>query len=111
VYHDVSIRVIDHRAVRIESADRRGTLVISKGACSFSAQLLHCLPYSIVLDQMGKRHVIDFQRGSEYLNPGAASEPLPLSSERLPPHGIVLSLLTARGTYITVTGTVDGMSP
>ena len=34
-YH-VTLEVIDHRAVRITSEDRRGTLVVAKAACSYA---------------------------------------------------------------------------
>jgi hypothetical protein len=106
----VSLHVIDHRAVRVTSADGRGTLVIGKGACSYSGELERCLPYRIVLDQAGTKRAIDFQRGTEYLNRTDSAQQLPLSSERVPAHGLLLLLLTAHGTYITVRGTIDRFS-
>jgi hypothetical protein len=104
----VSLVVVDHRGVRITSADRRGTLTVGKAACSYLGELERCLPYSIVLDQDGRKHSIAVQRGTEYLNRTATLQPLPYSSRHMPPHGLLLLLLTARGTYITVSGTVDG---
>jgi hypothetical protein len=108
-YRGVSIRLVDHRAVRITSADGRGTLLVSKGACTYTGELERCLPYRIELDQLGKKHAIDFQRGTEYVNRSDEPQPLPLSSMHVPPHGILLSLVTAHGTYITVRGTFDGV--
>jgi hypothetical protein len=107
VYGGVWIAVIDHRALRITSADRRGTLVVTKGACSFLGELERCLPYRIVLDQSGVKRPIDFERGTEYLNRTDSPQMLPYSTMHVPPHGIVLSLVTAHGTSITVRGTVD----
>ena len=107
-YQGVVIRVIDHRAVSITSADGKGTLVVIKGACSFAGNLERCLPYRIVLEQSGRRHSIDFRRGTEYLNRTGDPQQLPFSSAHVPPHGILLSLETAHGTFVTVRGTVDG---
>jgi hypothetical protein len=106
----VSLVVVDHRGVRITSADRRGTLLVGKAACSYLGQLERCLPYSIVLDQDGEKHPIAVQRGTEYLNRTGMLQQLPYSSRHVPPHGLLLLLLTARGTYITISGTVDGFS-
>jgi hypothetical protein len=106
----VSLHVIDHRAVRIVSADGRGTLIVSKAACSYAGELERCLPYRIVLDQAGKKHPIELERGTEYLNRTDSVQLLPLSSRQVPPHGLLLLLLTTHGTYITVSGTVDGIS-
>lgn len=105
--YPVSLEVIDHRAVRIVSADGRDTLSVSKAACSYQGELERCLPFRIVLDRAGKRHPIDFRHGTEYLNRTDSEQQLPLSSRHVPPHGIVLLLLTAHGTYITVSGTID----
>jgi len=106
--YDVSLEVIDHRAVHIISADKKGTLIIGKAACSYAGEIERCLPYRIELDQFGRRHEIAFERGTEYLNRTATAQQLPMSSDHVPPHGILLVLLTARGTYITVRGTIDG---
>jgi hypothetical protein len=103
----VSVHVVDHRAVRIISADGRGTLVIGKAACSYAGELERCLPYSIELDQLGKKHNIAFERGTEYLNRTGTVQQLPFSSQHVPPHGLLLLVLTAHGTYITVRGTID----
>jgi hypothetical protein len=108
--YQVSLVVVDHRAVRITSADRRGTLVVGKAACSYVGKLERCLPYNIVLDQAGRKRPIAFSRGTEYLNRTSTPQPLPFSSRHVPPHGLLLLLLTAHGTYITVSGTIDGFS-
>jgi hypothetical protein len=106
----VWIRVIDHRAVRIASVDGKGTLVVGKAACSYIGDLERCLPYRIVLDQFGKKRPIDFRRGVEYMNLTDAAQKLPRSSHTVPPHGMLLFLVTTHGTYITVRGTIDEVS-
>jgi hypothetical protein len=103
----VSLVVVDHHAVRITSDDRRGTLVVGKAACSYVGELERCLPYNIVLDQDGKKRAIAFSRGTEYLNRTGSLQRLPFSSRQVPPHGLLLLVLTAHGTYITISGTVD----
>jgi hypothetical protein len=108
--YQVSLVVVGHHALRITSPDRRGTLIVGKAACSYAGELERCLPYAMVLDQDGKKHAIALERGTEYLNRTSTLQQLPLSSRHVPPHGILLLLLTARGTYITVSGTVDGFS-
>ncbi len=108
--YDVSLHVIDHRAVRIVSADGRGTLTIRKAACSYIQNLERCLPYRITLDQDGKRHELGFEHGTEYLNVTDSAQQLPFSSRSVPAHGLLLLVRTVHGTYITVSGTVDGFS-
>jgi hypothetical protein len=51
------------------------------------------------------------QHGTEYLNRTAEAQQLPFSSHHVPPHGIELLVVTARGTYITVRGTIDRFAP
>jgi hypothetical protein len=72
--------------------------------------LVRCLPYSMALAQGGSTRPIPFDRGTVYYNSTHANAQLPLSSTQVPPKGIVASFLTKRGTYITVTGTVDGIT-
>jgi hypothetical protein len=108
--YSVSINMVGRQGVRITSADGRGTLVVAKAACSFAGELERCFPYRVVLDQYGKKRPIDFRRGIEYMNPTNAVQELPRSSKTLPPHGLLLFLVTAHGTYITVRGTIDEIS-
>jgi hypothetical protein len=107
-YHQVFIRIVDHHAVYITSADGRDTLMVHKSACTTAGQLERCLPYRITLLKSGVPHRIDLQRGIEYLNRTDTGQVLPHSSMRVPAHALLLSLLTAHGTTISVSGTIDG---
>lgn len=109
LYPNASIRVTN-KTLRITTADKKGTLVIDKAACSFIGAVMRCLPYNMTLDQGGGAHPLDFQRGTVYLNPTTDKQPLPLTSKQLPPHGIMLSLTTKIGTIVDVTGVMDEIS-
>jgi hypothetical protein len=108
VYNDASI-VISQKTLRITTADKKGTLVIDKAACSYVGSVMRCLPYSMSLDQGGGVHPLDFQRGTVYLNLTDDKQPLPFTSKQLLPHSIMLSLTTRIGTIVDVTGTIDAV--
>ncbi len=109
VYQNATIKV-SQKTLRITSADKKGTIVIDKAACSFIGQVMRCLPYSMTLDQGGGAHPLDFQRGTVYINPTTTKQPLPLTSKQLEPNGIMLSLTTKIGTVVDLTGTIDSIS-
>jgi hypothetical protein len=106
VYRDVTIRIAQ-KALRVTTADGKGTLIIDKAACSFTGEIQTCLPYSIKLDQGGSVQPLDFERGTVYVNLTSAKQQLPYSSTQLPPQGILLSLRTKIGTIVNLTGEID----
>jgi hypothetical protein len=106
VYRDVVIKVI-HGALYMTSADGRGTLVITRAACSYQAQLMVCIATNATLVQAGKTSPLDFSTGTLYLNATDAPQPLALSSAKVPAHGILLSFTTKRGTYVSLSGRID----
>jgi hypothetical protein len=107
-YEHARIHVLGDSSLRITSADGRGSLTIHYAACSFAGELQHCFPYDVTMNQAGSQHPIHLKRGTLYLNNTDASLPLPHSSTQVPSHGIILALRTKRGTFISVTGRVDG---
>lgn len=106
VYNNVSIRVAK-KTLRVTTADRKGTLIVDKAACSSDGALQRCLPYSIKLAQGGSTHPLDFLTGTIYANLTDTKQQLPLSSTQLPPRGIVMALRTKIGTYVSLTGVID----
>jgi hypothetical protein len=108
VYNGVSIKAV-HRTLRITSADGKGTLVINQAACSYVGQIQRCYPLKVSLEQSGTTKLIDLQRGTIYVNTTGTTQQMPFSSQQLPPMGILLSLTTKIGTYVTMTGKVDGI--
>jgi hypothetical protein len=108
VYNNVSIKVV-HRTLRITSHDGKGTLVINQASCSYEGALERCSPLKVTLEQGGATKTIALKNGTIYVNPTNENQQLPLSSQQLPGHGILLSFNTQRGTYVSMTGTVDGL--
>jgi hypothetical protein len=106
VYDDVAIKVI-HNVLYMTTADGRGTLVISKAACSYQGQLMVCFATSAALVQAGKTSALDFKNGTVYVNNTDDPQPLALSTQKVPPHGILVSLTTKKGTYISLSGQID----
>lgn len=108
IYRNATIRVVG-RTLHITTADKKGTLIITEAACSHIGALLRCLPYRYILQQNGA-HALDFQRGTVYYNPTSAKEQLSHSSMQIEPNGVLMSLVSKKGTYLTLTGTLDGRS-
>jgi len=107
VYDAVVIRLVSHKALTITSADGKGSLRIDQAACSYAGQLRSCLLYHMTWTQAGETHPIDLVRGTIYVNLTAQQQALPLSSQQLPPNGLLMSFQTKRGTYVSLTGVLD----
>jgi hypothetical protein len=108
-YTNVQIRISD-KAMWLTSSDGKGTIVISKAACSAVGKLVRCLPYTLTLEQSGTTRPIVMETGTVWFNPSDARQPLPLSSLELPPQGVVLALHTKAGTFVSLHGTIDKVS-
>jgi hypothetical protein len=108
VYDNVSVKVV-HRTLRITSADGKGTLVINQAACSYVGQIQRCYPLKVSLEQGGATKPLDLKNGTIYVNTTESTQQMPFSSQQLPPNGVLLSLVTKIGTYVTMTGKVDGI--
>jgi hypothetical protein len=105
-YSDVFM-ALSGQTLTLRSADGKGVLRIMTGACSFAGSVQRCLPYSVLLTQSGRTRTIALAYGSVYLNLTSSAGRLPLSSEMLAPRTVLVLLKTARGTYVTVKGTLD----
>ena len=105
-YEDVAIKII-HSALYVTTPDGKGTLVINRAACSYQEKLMVCLPTSATLVQAGKTSPLDFQSGTLYLNNTDDYQPMVMSTTKVPPHSIVLSFSTKRGTYVSLSGRID----
>ena len=105
-YKDVTIKII-HNALFLTSADGKGTLVITRAACSYQGNLLVCFPTSATLVQTGQTSLLDLKTGTLYLNLTDSPEQLVLSTKKVPAHSILFSFTTRRGTYIDLNGRID----
>jgi hypothetical protein len=105
-YPNVRI-TIQNESMAITSADGKGTVVFGKAACTKVVELMRCLPYDATLEQFGQSTHIALASGTVWLNPTTTKQQLTHSSTQLPPHGVLLAARSRRGTYMTLTGTVD----
>ncbi len=106
IYTNVRIS-IDQQSMTLTSSDKKGTIYIGKAACTKVGELVRCFPYDATLDQGGKVTHIALQSGTVWANPTTTKLQLPQSSTQLPPHGVILSMRTKAGTYMSLTGTAD----
>jgi hypothetical protein len=107
MYKDVTIKLVRNKAIYVTTADHKGTLIIDQAACSYVGEIRRCLPYSAKLEQDGKTRPLDFKDGTIYGNLTDKMLTLPLSSQQVPPKGIVMLFKTRIGTFVSVTGTMD----
>lgn len=105
-YTNVRI-AIRNESMALTSSDGKGTLVLGKAACTKMGALVECLPYDATLLQNGRSAHIPLKSGTVWLNPSSTTQQLSHSSTQLPPRGVLLSVETKRGTYVTLTGVVD----
>jgi hypothetical protein len=110
IYDDVHINIVNDARMLITSSDGKGTLVVNKASCTVVEHLLRCLAYSAELQQHGNTIPIELVSGTAWLNSSGSMQQLPHSSTQLAPRGVVMALETKRGTYVTLTGTVDGVT-
>jgi hypothetical protein len=105
VYENVGLAV-SGRQLLITTADKKGTLVINDAACSFVERVMSCIPVGVQLRQNGTRP-LDFDRGTVYFNTTDTKLQLKYSSTQLAPNGVLGSLKSPKGTYVTWSGTLD----
>ena len=96
-----------NESMAVTSGDGQGTVVFGKASCTKVGELVKCLPWDATLFQNGSKLHVALASGTVWLNPTAAYQPIGNSSAHLPPHGVLLAVKTKRGTYVTLTGTVD----
>jgi hypothetical protein len=105
-YANVSIRLA-REELALTTSDGVGSLVIGKAACTKAAVLVRCLPYDATLFQNGEKKRIALRTGTVWLNPTTSRQLLPYSSAQIPPHGVLISITSKTGTYLSLNGTVD----
>lgn len=106
IYKNVYIRIKD-RAMALVSSDGKGRIVLGKAACMKVDELIRCYPYDATLEQYGQSRHIALQSGTVWFNPSNSVQTLALSSTQLPPHGVLLTVQTKAGTYVSLSGVVD----
>ena len=105
-YPDVEIKIFSG-SLFLTTEDGRGTLVVTRAACSYQEKIIVCLPTTAALVQGGNSNALSLQSGTIYLNYTDVDQPLSRTSKKLPPNSIMLALTTANGTFIDVHGRID----
>ncbi len=105
-YHNVKIKIVQ-KTLTMTSPDGKGTLMIYRAACSYQGDILACLPTGTTLIQGGTVKPIKLVSGTVYANMTGEPHNLAMSSTKVPAHGILMSLKTEHGTYVTLNGTLD----
>jgi hypothetical protein len=105
-YPDARLRLRGN-TLWVTSADHRGVLQVVNDACSFAGELRRCLTETVTLHQHGTTHAIAVDHGTVYLNLSAAPQPLPHSGQQLAPQSVLVAFRTARGTFVSVRGSLD----
>jgi hypothetical protein len=107
-YHNVRISIRE-QSMWMTSSDRKGILILGKAACGTIGALVRCFPYDATLEQHGERTHIALQSGTVWINPTTTVQRLSHSSTTLPSHGVLMAVRSQRGTYVSLSGTVDDM--
>jgi hypothetical protein len=106
-YTNVRIRA-NYQDLALTTSDGKGTLVFGRASCTKVGELLQCFAYDATLFQNGRSMHIPLKYGMVYFNPSKTTQTLNHSSTQLPYHGILMSAESRRGTYVSLTGVVDG---
>ena len=106
VYPDTKIQII-HNTLAITTAEGKGTLMIYRAACAYQGDVLVCLPTGATLVQSGSVTPIHITQGTVYANLTDETQQLSLSTTHIPAHSIMMALTTQKGTYVTLSGTID----
>ena len=106
IYQNVRI-AIDNETMTITSKDKKGSIVLGKAACTKLDVLVRCYPYDATLHQHGESQQIALASGTVWVNPGSSVEQLSHSTTQLPPRGVLMTVQTKAGTYVSLTGVVD----
>ncbi len=107
-YPGVGIQLVKGVSLTISSPNGEDKLIIDKAACSYVGQLQRCLVSHVSLEKAGQTKPLDLAQGTVYVNLTGSKQQMPLSSQQVPPNGVLIALKTQIGTYITVDGVIDG---
>ncbi len=106
VYQGVKIQIV-HNTLAMTTADGKGTLMIYRAACAYQGDVLVCLPTGATLIQGGSVNPIHITQGTVYANLTGETQQLALSTMHIPARSIMMAITTQKGTYVTLSGTID----
>jgi hypothetical protein len=105
-YSNVSVKIAGN-ALFLRTADKLGTLVIPRAACSYRSNAYACYPTTATLVQGGEAGDLTIKSGTVYVNLSGASVVPSGATAAVAAHGISLSLQTRNGTHISANGRID----
>jgi hypothetical protein len=107
-YARVRFALANH-ALHLTSSDGKGSLAISLVDCVKLGDLHRCRPGGAEYRENGEARALRIADGTLYFNPTPEKHALSNSSTDVPPYGVIMTVHTARGTYISATARLDGM--
>ena len=98
---------VSKKGLTFISADKYSTALIQEGECEKADQLTRCTGKVLTLTQSGSSQNIKIDRATFYFNLTDQAQSLPMSSLKLDPHSVMFAMKTAKGTFVTGSGTLD----
>lgn len=105
-YNDIEIKVFSG-SLFLTSNDGRGTIVITRAACSYQGKILVCYPLFAALVQGGESSALNLKSGTIYFNDTNEDQQLSSSTRKLPANSIMAALSLRDGTLINAQGQMD----
>ena len=102
------IMKVANKTLTLESADKVTTVAISGADCAPDSSLVRCTGGGFSLLQDGQKRVVPFKSATFYFNATDQDQQLPLSTTKIGAHSVIFSVQTAKGTYVTGNGKLDG---
>lgn len=102
------IMKVANRTLTLTSADKVSTVAISGGNCAPDGALVRCTGGGFSLVQDGQKHIVPFRSATFYFNRTDGDQALPLSTAKIGARSVIFAVQTAKGTYITGNGKLDG---
>jgi hypothetical protein len=109
VFHNVKIQIV-HRTLQVTSSDGARTYIITHAACAYDGYYERCQPLSAKVELNGTTAPSEIAGGTLYINPTDHARQLSHSSIQIPPHGVLASIKTKRGNYLSLSGTIDSIT-
>jgi hypothetical protein len=102
------IMKVANKTLTLTSADKVSTVAISGADCAPDGSLVRCTGGGFSLRQDGQKHIVPFRSATFYFNPTGDDQQLPLSTTKIGARSVIFAVQTAKGTYITGDGKLDG---
>jgi hypothetical protein len=96
-------------ALTLVSPDGKGALRIAIVNCVKTGEIHRCEPGGAEYLENGQIRALDITSGSLYFNTTGEKQTMSYSSTQIPPYGVIMTVQTAKGTFISATASIDGL--